>query len=325
MKITLLSLLTTLLISFYDVFAQVPSYVPSDGLVGYWGFNNNTNDESGNANHGTPQNITLTTDRFSNPNSAYQFNGSNSRIDIDNSIFNVAWNAFTISCWTYSTSFLNPNNYNDSQVVFNTSPHNGIAITMYGSNNPFYNNWDNKYVFLAGAMPNQRSWDIVFLNGNSNSNRTINTWNHLVLVKEGNNYRFYINGVLDKSVTGSTIANSYLCKIVIGGLSADIPAEVFLGKLDDYGIWNRALTQTEITNLYNSSSCLSQISLTSPSDDYLEGSYLKRASAQNGKIVATNKVGGTAQLILNAKSIELNSGFMANSGTKFIAEIGGCN
>lgn len=324
MKIKLLFVTTVLLINF-KVLGQVPSYVPSDGLVGYWGFDGNTNDASGNANHGIPSNVSLTTDRFSNGSSAYQFNGSNSRIDVNNTIFNVGWNAFTISCWTYSTSFLNSNNYNDSQVVFNTSPHNGIAITMYGANNPFKNNWDNKYVFLAGAVPSQRSWDVVFSDGNSTSTRTINTWNHLVLVKNGNNYQFYINGVLDKSIVGNMIANSYSCKVVMGGLSADIPAEVFLGKLDDYGIWNRALSQTEITNLYNSSSCPIQISLFSPSDDYSEGIYLKKASATNGKIVATNKVAGTAQLILNAKSIELNAGFLINNGAKFIAEVGGCN
>ncbi len=108
MKIVLLSLLTVLLITCYDTFAHVLGHVPTEGLVGFWGFNNNTNDESGNANHGTPVNVILTTNRFFNYNSAYQFNGSNSRIDINNAIFNVAWNSFTISCWAYSTSFLIP-------------------------------------------------------------------------------------------------------------------------------------------------------------------------------------------------------------------------
>jgi hypothetical protein len=34
-------------------FAQVPSYVPANGLVGWWPFNGNANDESGNGNNGT--------------------------------------------------------------------------------------------------------------------------------------------------------------------------------------------------------------------------------------------------------------------------------
>lgn len=318
----------TLIISIlfgWEAFSQVPSYVPTNGLVGYWGFNNNANDLSGNNNNGLPTNITLTTDRFGIQNSAYLFNGSTSRIDINNAFFNIGWNSYTISCWTNSSSLNNSNNYNDSHVVFNTSPHNGIAITMYGNNNPFYNYWDNKYVFLAGSQPNQRNWDIVYSNGNTNINRTINTWNHLVLVKDGTNYRFYINGILDKSISGNATANSYLCKIVIGGLSADIPAEVFLGKLDDYGIWNRALSKTEITNLYNFNPCLNQVTLISPADDYSLGTYLKVAAATNGKIIATNKITGAAKLTLQAKSIELNAGFGVNNGANFIAEIGGCN
>ncbi len=47
-----------------NTFAQVPSYVPTNGLVGYWPFNGNANDESGSGNNGTVNGATLTTDRF---------------------------------------------------------------------------------------------------------------------------------------------------------------------------------------------------------------------------------------------------------------------
>jgi hypothetical protein len=33
--------------------AQIPNYVPQNGLVGWWPFNGNANDESGNGNNGT--------------------------------------------------------------------------------------------------------------------------------------------------------------------------------------------------------------------------------------------------------------------------------
>ena len=45
-------------------FGQVPSYVPTNGLVGWWGFNGNANDESGNGNNGTVNGATLIADRF---------------------------------------------------------------------------------------------------------------------------------------------------------------------------------------------------------------------------------------------------------------------
>ena len=60
-------------------FAQVPSYVPTSGLVGYWPFNGNANDESGNGNNGTVNGATLTTDRFGNAGKAYGFDGNQSK------------------------------------------------------------------------------------------------------------------------------------------------------------------------------------------------------------------------------------------------------
>jgi hypothetical protein len=67
-----------------SVFAQIPTYVPANGLVGWWPFNGNANDESGNGNHGTVNGATLTNDRFGNVNGAYSFNGSNVLIPLNN-------------------------------------------------------------------------------------------------------------------------------------------------------------------------------------------------------------------------------------------------
>lgn len=61
--------------------AQVPSYVPTNGLVGYWPFNGNANDESGNGNNGTVNGATLTSDRFGSTNAAYSFNGVSNYIE----------------------------------------------------------------------------------------------------------------------------------------------------------------------------------------------------------------------------------------------------
>ena len=60
--------------------AQVPSYVPTNGLVGYWPFNGNANDESGNGNNGTVNGAVLTSDRFENANNAYFFDGQDDYI-----------------------------------------------------------------------------------------------------------------------------------------------------------------------------------------------------------------------------------------------------
>ena len=69
------------------VYAQqnIPSYVPSSGLVGWWPFTGNAIDSSGNGNNGTVNGATLTSDRFGNASKAYSFNGISNTINVLNS------------------------------------------------------------------------------------------------------------------------------------------------------------------------------------------------------------------------------------------------
>ena len=69
-----LLLLFTLLVTI-NCFGQIPSYVPTDSLVGWYPFNGNANDESGNGNNGTVNGASLDTNRFGDANSAYDFDG----------------------------------------------------------------------------------------------------------------------------------------------------------------------------------------------------------------------------------------------------------
>ncbi len=71
----------------------IPNYVPSNGLVGWWPFNGNANDESGNGNNGTVNGATLNTDRFGLVNAAYDFDGLSDFITVNNSAsFNlIVW------------------------------------------------------------------------------------------------------------------------------------------------------------------------------------------------------------------------------------------
>ena len=54
----------------------------SFGLVAYYPFNGNANDESGNNHHGTPYNIASVSDRWGETGKAYYFNGVDSNVDI---------------------------------------------------------------------------------------------------------------------------------------------------------------------------------------------------------------------------------------------------
>ena len=74
------------------------------------------------------------------------------------------------------------------------------------------------------------------------------------------------------------------------------------------------------------SPCPTNIALVHPADDITSGDVNKIASATSGKIAATNYITGAGtKATYQAKAVELNAGFKAETGTIFKAETGGCN
>jgi hypothetical protein len=207
-------LLTAIVALYFTVIldAQVPSYVPTNGLVAWYPFNSNANDESGNGNNGINNGATLTADRNGNANKAYSFNGNN----ITTSYSGISGNgARTISFW-----------YNLSQ---NTSQTDMVQMVGYGGSG------------LAGGSWGCAIYCVTY--DQSDGSNVLST--HL-----------YINGILQTSTTftyntGVVINTGKNSPLIIG--SANTPESYFYGKLDDIGIWSRALTQVEITKLFNSS------------------------------------------------------------------------
>jgi hypothetical protein len=228
------------------------------GLVGYWPFNGNANDESGNGNNGTNNGATLTTDRFGNLNSAYDYNGTNNNINFGSStVFGLTSNnILTFSVWVRPLRASNNANIMDG--VF--SKYQDLNV----SNCNYYFSID-KNVSSSSNPPN----GVITANGTNSIGATceLNTWQHYVIVMQSglNNIKVYRNGVLDNTGTvnfSSLISNSNLYLGYIPTTTTNITQSNFLGKIDDFSIWNRALTQQEITNLYNANQCLTNITVT---------------------------------------------------------------
>ena len=77
----------------------------TQGLVAYYPFNGNANDESGNGRNGTVNGPSLTTDRNGSSNSAYSFSGNTITLsDADSK----ASEPRTISLWAQTTTWSSP-------------------------------------------------------------------------------------------------------------------------------------------------------------------------------------------------------------------------
>jgi hypothetical protein len=64
--------------------AQVPNYVPTNGLAAWYSFTGNANDESGGNNNGNISGAILTSGKLGLTNTAYRFDGSSSSINLSN-------------------------------------------------------------------------------------------------------------------------------------------------------------------------------------------------------------------------------------------------
>jgi len=242
------------LLVFTSIFSQIPSYVPTTGLVGYWPFNGNANDISGNGNNGTVNGATLTTDRFGNANGAYSFNGYNNYIASTCSNLPLGNSSRSISAWVYMPSL-------------NSNFLNFIASWGYGD---AYRTSENKAFGFTATLNSMALWQSF---GSLENNQIFNTsfapnnYYHVVVTVDNIGlFKFYVNSILvytNQIIGMNTISNANLLRFGRSThTNTDGWAGYFLGQIDDIGIWNRALTQQEITGLYNttnSSECQSLV------------------------------------------------------------------
>ena len=178
---------------------SVPSYVPTNGLVGWWPFNGNAQDGSGNGNHGTVNGATLTTDRFRNNDKAYAFTGAVSNTEVitgDCSNFPSGNSARSVSVWYFANNVANITQ----------------QLLGYGGENcgQSFNINFNNYDVPSGSYEIQGHC-IAFRNYASTPTPYNNNWHNIILTYDGLVFRFYNNGILvntSTSITMNTVANS---------------------------------------------------------------------------------------------------------------------
>jgi hypothetical protein len=214
--------------------------------VAYYPFNGNANDESGNDNHGTVHGAILCEDRYGNSDKAYCFDGVDDYVNIPDSpeLSGGTGKSFTWSVWVNATSIPSPGS---------------SSIKILSKVKDFcFKDW---VLGLWGDFPDLLIWN--YENGCGNqgpllsSNQTVDTskWYHYLIAYDGEDrsVKMYINGKFENS----SISNYHLpdtdapVKIGISEYELNGSWGPFHGKIDDIRIYNRALTETEIQQLFN--------------------------------------------------------------------------
>jgi len=228
----------------FNAFAQIPS----SGLIGWYPFNGNANDESTNSNDGTVTGATLTIDRFGNTNSAYSFNGSTNFISVPNVAVQGA-NERTISFWIKTNETSIP-----SSMIVST----GTDTDVNGANFNLRLDNSNRFIGFMGGNFTASGYDY-YPSGTTVLN--VDIWHNVIVTYSSDTIRFYIDGIIENTVVKSvsTVGQANY----IGKSNDQYPNEAWYnGTIDDVGFWDRVLSISEISQVYNNGLCYQTITVT---------------------------------------------------------------
>lgn len=253
--------------------SSVPSYVPLTNLIAYYSLDGNVKNALDTTLHiGTATNAIPVADRFNQPQKAYYLNGTNAYLTIPSSVMNQVTGAYSVSIWHFidSTFTHRPLGY---ELIADRSVGTWLYRFRigYGYDNPPRFNMDSSYFDRTVGSNNEPRF--------AARNPNIDGWTHFVVTfspDSGGTMTGYIDGVMvGRKINAGNVAGGR--QINVGhavfpgsGISGGGNAK---GNVDEIGIWSRALSFSEVQQLFNS--CEIQIT-TSPQ-------------------AATTTIGGTAQ------------------------------
>jgi len=208
------------------------------GLIAYYPFNGDTNDESGSGNHGTNYGSTLTKDRFGNENKAMLFNGTSNYILVPNST-SFPSEAITTAFW-FNRNSINPgqggDHYISKELSFSTYLYNDLTLAsqVWKGSPGTWTSWDdgdfkltidNNWYFYASTFDNKTKAVNIYVNGK------------------------LVNSFIETDPNAILRTSSDPLYIGRNGSSA---VYFINGKMDDIRVYNRALSSVEIETLYGS-------------------------------------------------------------------------
>lgn len=210
----------------YPVTVRAVNRVPTGDLAAYWKMDELHEsdpciDASGNDNTGTPRGTTVVGGRIRGK--ARRFNGKGDHLEIPPIYIP---DAITVSAWVYSDNFVQ----------------NGFVVTR----NPVNKQW--ALFFEADGLLKWR--------GAGGGNKVVCAapanyhWHHIVGKQKGTAGSLYVDGVLRASGTLPAIGNAPT-SITIGRHDT-VSFHYFTGRIDEVRIYNRALSDPEIFQLFTS-------------------------------------------------------------------------
>jgi gliding motility-associated-like protein len=234
------------------------------GLVAYYPFNGNADDETLNRNNGAVFNVSLAPDRNSRPNSAYQFNSANKSRIVVSTLNKSMRNSFSYSFWVKpEKTCVIPIQGQGPNAASGLFDNPCVIHPIHGWN---FGDEQNSagtgvYVGTNGLYLEEHSagWEAVPISHSAN----LNGWHLINIIYENKVPFLYIDGVFIKkglpsvreiyaslgpdkypfyNYTQSGIGTGY--RPTVGA------AQYFQGSIDDIAYYGRALQPFEVMQIY---------------------------------------------------------------------------
>jgi hypothetical protein len=210
--------------------------VLSTGLVGHWTFDGknmlqNVTDSSGQGNNGRLLNFTSTSSAqvIGKIGQALNFDGTDDTIIVpDSPTTNLSTN-ITMSAWFYNRQ------WKEADIIEKGGAGGYMIWTAPSRANHI----------VCGKQNGNVGTDAV-ISQTDFSNR-LNEWIHIACVDDGSTQKIYVNGALDISASRTTSYNNSSPLQIGNGDDGK-----FNGLIDDVRIYNRAISASEVKQLYNS-------------------------------------------------------------------------
>lgn len=283
----------------------------NQALVGYWTFDGKdtnwntgqTSDRSGNAFTGQLIGMsTSTTPVIGTIGQSLFFggHGSGNFVSVaDNSLLDLTGD-WTVSVWYKANSIVANDTY--------LSKGSGSVELSFGATG--YNLVKEGVTLI---ISNVGTWKL-------------NKWTHLLMERSGNNWSIYENGVLVNTTSSATAISDTVTAMTIGKNIATAGRD-YNGSLDDFRIYTRALSTTEIIDLYKQGSALVNNSQSTQLNSGLIGYWTFDGKDTNWNTNTTRDVSGNAKtgtmVSLSTTTVPtigiIGQSFTFNGGTGYVA------
>lgn len=251
--------------------------MPSNGLAFYANLNTNTTpvaDQSGNGNTGVVYGATWTTN--GEVNGSYEFGGDGDYIAFGDGSgsLDMTGTSMSVSVWIYRTD----------------DDNKGWILMKGGSGQASYGlALYTTHVLDFSVLTDEHSWDNCTSTEAVPGNPT-GSWHHVVATYNGSAIRFYWDGLKvgdDVAWSGNIISSGSPLAI---GKEAAWNSVMFGGMIDEVMVYDRALSDEEISSLYN---------------------YFKFTSPQGGTLTAQSLISSNS---ISQTGISATNTFMSRVG-----------